>query len=181
MRWALVRHGQTEWNQLRLLQGVTDNVLTAAGRHQASLAGEDLSRCGVWDRIVSSPLIRARQTAERIADIIGTPVLEIADDLAERDFGSAEGASVAGLDDAERQALMNQGESEDSVLARAHTVCVRLAAQHPDERIVLVTHGTLIRTVLDHAYQTSTPRVDNGEVAYVDAALLTRPISLQKS
>lgn len=51
----------------------------------------------------------------------------------------------------------------------------------PDERIVVVTHGTLIRTVLDHAYQISTPRVNNGEVAYVDAALLTRPISFQKS
>lgn len=181
LRWAWVRHGQTEWNQLRLLQGVTDNPLTAAGRHQASLAGEDLARCGIWDRIVSSPLVRARQTAERIADIIGIDSLEIVEDLSERDFGSAEGASVAGLDDDARQRLMAHGESEDSVLARAHAVCASLYEQHPQDRIVLVTHGTLIRTVLDHAYRAATPRVENGGVVYVDSALLTRPISRRVS
>lgn len=180
MRWALVRHGQTEWNQRRLLQGVTDNPLNVAGRHQATMAGEELARSGVWDRIVSSPLLRARQTAERIADILGVSCVELVAELSERDFGTAEGASVAGLDDAARSQLMAQGESEPAVLLRAHAALDQLVQCFPEDRIVIVTHGTLMRTVLDHAYQTATPRVDNGQVVSVDAALLTRPMSLPK-
>lgn len=85
MRLILVRHGQTEWNQLGRIQGRTDIPLNDTGIMQARAAGEWLSQRRI-DAVYSSPMQRAFDTATEIARPHGLPVISI-DDIIEIDFG----------------------------------------------------------------------------------------------
>src|SRR5690606_21892304 len=91
---ALVRHGRTEWNRQRRMQGRADVPLDDHGRAQADAVGQLLSRA-VWSVVVSSPLQRAAETARIIGARLG--VVEPVTDprLIERDYGVAEGLPVA--------------------------------------------------------------------------------------
>ncbi|HEY4999110.1 MAG TPA: histidine phosphatase family protein, partial [Usitatibacter sp.] len=95
-RFIVVRHGQTEWNVAARIQGHGDSPLTAEGVAQAEalarrLAGEK------FDRIVSSDLARAHETAKRIAALSGHPV-GIDARLRERSFGAGEGMPYEEVD-----------------------------------------------------------------------------------
>ena len=81
MDLLLVRHGETDSNRDRRAQGIADNPLNAAGREQARLLGQHLARRRI-DAIYSSNLLRARHTAETIAQVLGLEVA-IEDDLRE--------------------------------------------------------------------------------------------------
>lgn len=85
MRLILVRHGQTEWNQLGIIQGRTDIPLNDTGIVQARAAGEWLSQRRI-DAVYSSPMQRAFDTATEIARPHRLPVISI-DDIIEIDFG----------------------------------------------------------------------------------------------
>ena len=88
----LVRHGQTELNVQNILQGGHDSPLTARGREQALATRAAFEARGVtFDRVYSSPLGRARRTAELIAGEGRS--IELADDLREWHLGSLEGTS----------------------------------------------------------------------------------------
>ena len=89
----IIRHGQTELNSRKLLQGRSDHPLNDTGRQQAAQAGERLRNEGiVFSRVYSSPLLRAVQTAEIVA-----PRTEILTDerLLEMDYGPYEGTDLA--------------------------------------------------------------------------------------
>ena len=88
----LVRHGQTELNVQNILQGGHDSPLTARGREQALATRAAFEARGVtFDRVYSSPLGRARRTAELIAGEGRS--IELVDDLREWHLGSLEGTS----------------------------------------------------------------------------------------
>ena len=91
----LVRHGETDWNRDRRIQGSTDIPLNETGRLQARRTGTLLARRS-WDAIITSPLSRAAETAAIIADELGLPAPQIVDAIVERAYGEAEG-----LDDIE--------------------------------------------------------------------------------
>jgi 2,3-bisphosphoglycerate-dependent phosphoglycerate mutase len=84
-----LRHGQTDWNAQGRIQGHTDVPLNATGVAQAQAAAGRLAGRGI-DWIVSSPLARARATADFVAARLGLPV-HLDDDLKERRFGAFEG------------------------------------------------------------------------------------------
>lgn len=171
-RWVLVRHGQTAWNLDSRLQGRSDVRLNSTGRQQAERAGVQLAKQGPWDLVVCSPLARARQTAQIIADYLGIwQVLEV-EDLMERDFGAAEGRYLKKLEPGELQRLLDAGEPEDAVVVRAVTALRKLVAEHPDARVVIVAHGTLIRLVLGSLAEIPHRRIDNGEVLSLDTERL---------
>jgi broad specificity phosphatase PhoE len=88
-----LRHGATDWNREGRFQGRTDNPINDEGIVQAFAAARRVQRLRI-DRIVSSPLLRARKTAEIIAAASATP-LAIDDDLVEFDYGSLEGQVIA--------------------------------------------------------------------------------------
>ncbi len=92
MHLLLIRHGETDWNNERRLQGNTDTPLNANGIVQARrlarrIAGEEL------DALYASPLARARGTAEIIADQLGV-VLTLDDRLKEKGLGDLEGLTL---------------------------------------------------------------------------------------
>lgn len=171
-RWVLVRHGQTAWNLDNRLQGRSDVRLNATGRQQAERAGVQLAKEGPWDLVVCSPLGRARQTAQIIADYLGIwQVLEV-EGLVERDYGAAEGRYLDRISAEEREQLLAGGEAEDDVVVRAVDALRTLVEQNPDSRVVIVAHGTLIRLVLGALAESPHPRVENGEVLVLDTRRL---------
>jgi len=92
-RLYLVRHGETDWNAEGRLLSSTDRPLSVRGEQQAAALADDLA--GVrWDRAYSSPLVRARRTAEVVlAARPDAPALVVDGRLREMDFGPYEGWS----------------------------------------------------------------------------------------
>lgn len=139
-----VRHGLSELNVKGAWAGRTETPLTDEGRGQALLAGHEAKRLGI-DTIVSSPMGRAVETAQIIAEHIKIPLeaIHINKLLIERDFGQLEGQPYApdlNLDG------FSDIETFDTVVERA-----RLAARwlHTlnGERILIVSHGAFGRAM----------------------------------
>jgi|TARA_B100000678_G_scaffold43697_1_gene33530 probable phosphoglycerate mutase len=158
---TLIRHGETDWNRARLIQGSTDIPLNETGRAQARQTAERL-RGALEDptaaRIVSSDLSRARETAQIIADQWGSEAPLAYSALRERAYGEAEGLTVD--DFAVRwgnwyTAEVPGAESREQLQLRAFAaldavVTDALAAQPDLTRVFVVTHGALIRSVIHH-------------------------------
>ena len=150
---GLLRHGQTNWNIDFRLQGVTDIPLNETGIEQARIAGAvlaDLSLQGQpWDLILTSPLSRARDTAVMVGEAIGIPGVSVEELLLERSFGEAEGLSHE-----EWKSKYNDtnhvpgGETLEQLEARAWILLQRLVDHHEGKRVLTVSHGALIRTLL---------------------------------
>ena len=152
----LVRHGETDWNLARRIQGSTDIPLNETGRAQAAATGRLLARRD-WDAIVASPLGRARETASIIAAEIGLGEPEIVDAIVERNYGDAEGLTGTEIDQRYPNGAEVPGrETRDEVTSRVIPALVAIAERHPDQAVIVVTHGGVIRSVLteiepDHA------------------------------
>lgn len=164
MKWAFVRHGRTEWSRKRLLQGRTDNPLSAEGYFEATKAAQTLQRRGQWHAIYSSPLIRSVQTAQRVAEILGMARIQTLDNLIERDFGPAEGIHLADFDEETRMELMCAEESDDEVQHRALEAFRHIARHHRSQNVILVGHGTLFRLGLSAVLNYEHPPILNGDV-----------------
>ncbi|MCF3140646.1 histidine phosphatase family protein [Paenarthrobacter sp. AR 02] len=159
--FALVRHGQTDWNAERRLQGSTDIPLNDVGRGQARDAVAALSD-RQWDVVVSSPLGRAAETAEIIAEGLGLTVSRLVPDLIERSFGPAEGLQAG----PELEALripggFRGGESDDDAATRGLAALESLASEFAGKRVLVVAHGTLIRLTLNRAIGRTLDSVQN--------------------
>ncbi len=169
--FALVRHGQTDWNAQRRLQGSTDIPLNDVGRGQARDAVAVLSGYE-WDVIVSSPLSRAAETAELIAAGLGLSVDRHMPELAERRFGPAEGLQAGVELDALRIPGGFRGaESADEAASRGLAALEALAEEFNGRRVLVVAHGTLLRLSLGSAVRRALESIDNAalNLAHHDA------------
>jgi uncharacterized phosphatase len=142
-RIALVRHGQTDWNRIRRIQGASDIPLNGVGRRQARDAGDKLAGGG-WNAVYSSPLSRAAETAEIIAERLGLFEPVPVPGLAERGYGLAEGLTGTEVRERFGRGPVPGRESTESVLTRALDALDGLAQRHPDDGIVVVSHGGVI-------------------------------------
>lgn len=160
---ALVRHGETDWNLARRIQGRTDIPLNDTGRVQAREMAEVLAAHGPWRGVRSSPLGRAVETARLIADGLKL-VAPIVDELFwERDFGEAEGLAVANAQD-RWPGLSNipGAEPVEQLRARSATALRRVLVEAPGS--IVVAHGAMLRAGMSQATGLDVPRVLNGEV-----------------
>jgi len=159
--FALVRHGQTDWNAERRLQGSTDIPLNDVGRGQARDAVAILAPYE-WDAIVSSPLSRAAETADLIAEGLGLTVARRVPELTERSFGPAEGMQAGPELEAPRiPGGFSGAESEDEAADRGLAALEALAEDYRGQRVLVVTHGTLLRVSLSRAIGQTLASVDN--------------------
>jgi probable phosphoglycerate mutase len=161
----LVRHGETDWNRQRLVQGSTDIPLNEMGRIQAIATGRLLATRH-WDAIYSSPLSRAFETAQLIAREVGLgePVVEPA--LVERSYGEAEGMDHASIDARFPGNTPVPGrEHWREVSDRVVPALIRIAEQHHGGNVLVVSHGGAIRSVLRVVDpDVIHPSIDNGSV-----------------
>ena len=139
----LVRHGETEWNRERRIQGRTDIPLNETGRAQARATGALLARRR-WDAVLSSPLSRARETASLIAAELGLPGPELIDGVIERNYGDAEGLNFHEVDERFPEGTDVPGrESRDEVAERVVPALVELARQRLSVAEPGVSHGMI--------------------------------------
>ena len=144
---GLLRHGQTDWNIDLRLQGTTDIAMNQVGIEQVQKAAKHLD--GGWDLILSSPLSRARQTAEIVAERIGIESVVIEPLLLERAFGIGEGLTYAEW--GEKFAKLDDipgAESRSSVEMRARELLSHIEQTYAGAKVLAVSHGALIRFVL---------------------------------
>jgi broad specificity phosphatase PhoE len=148
-----VRHGESEANAARRYAGQTDSPLTARGREQAKAVAAAL-RDIRFDRVISSDLSRARDTAEVIARDHGVTV-EVFPELREIDVGEAAGRAI---EDAKtrfdwgpgRFVQWPGGESLEDVRDRVVSALDRIVAASPGQRICVVGHGGVTRILVSH-------------------------------
>ncbi len=159
---VLVRHGQSEANAAGLLLGRADSPLTDLGRRQAAVLGDVLaSRRIAPCRLVTSPLQRARQTAEAIAATPAPlswgawPEVEVDGRYIELDYGNldvtAPGDLPPGLWDRWRSDATWRppgGETLEEVLARVAAACEELAAEAASCDVVVVSHVSPIKAAV---------------------------------
>lgn len=165
---AFIRHGQTDWNRDGLLQGSSDIPLNDTGRAQAADALMTL-RSLPWDVVVSSPLLRARETAQIIADGLGIALGPAYDGLVERDYGELEGTSSSAAIERWPDRDYPGAESLDSVATRGSLALLEISAAFPDRSVLVVCHGTIIRYTLARLARRAVPGIDNGSVSMVRA------------
>jgi probable phosphoglycerate mutase len=162
--FAFIRHGQTDWNRELRLQGSSDIPLNDTGRQQAQEAVAVLAGTQ-WDAVVSSPLSRARETAQIISDGLGIALGPAYDELVERHYGDGEGATAEDIEarwpDRDYPGL----ESLDSVVARGLAAVDRIADDYGDANVVIVCHGTIIRHTLSALAGRKLDQINNGSTA----------------
>ena len=156
-RLLLLRHGQTALSVDRRYSGRGNPELTELGLAQAAAAGERLAKSGGIDAIVSSPLARARVTAQAVADRTALDVVEDPEFI-ETDFGAWEGLTFleAAQQDpdiharwlADTAICPPDGESFDEVAARVVAAKDALVARHPGHTVLVVSHVTPIKSLL---------------------------------
>jgi broad specificity phosphatase PhoE len=166
----LVRHGRTDANARGLLQGRMDVPLDEVGMEQAAEVAKALA---TPDRVISSPLLRARATAEAF----GLPV-EIDERWIELDYGELDGSPVAsvGLEvwkewRADLGFAPPGGESIRSMAERVLDACQEIVISAADEDIVVVSHVSPIKAAVTWVLGVST---ETGWRTHLDAASITR-------
>ncbi|MEV0342168.1 bifunctional RNase H/acid phosphatase [Nocardia sp. NPDC050713] len=159
-RLLLLRHGQTELSVQRRYSGRGNPPLTALGREQAARAAKMIAAKGDIAAVLSSPLGRARETAEAAGAALNVPV-RTHDGLIETDFGAWEGLTF--LEAAQRDPELHArwlgdpsvaapgGESFDEVRERVEAVRRDLVALYPGRNVLVVSHVTPIKTLLQLA------------------------------
>jgi alpha-ribazole phosphatase len=178
LRLDLLRHGETELGGG--LRGSLDDALTDKGWAQlrAAVVGQ-----GPWDRLVSSPLQRCARFAEEIGAQLGLPV-QLEKDLQELHFGAWEGQSTAVLMQTSAEALGRfwtdpysftppEAEPVADFSARVLAAVERLHAAYAGERVLLITHGGVMKLLLAQARGLPREQLLNVEVAHASLHSLT--------
>ena len=142
----LIRHGETEENRLRILQGHLPGTLTPEGIKEARATAEDLANAEApFALLLCSDLLRAHRTADIIGErlhlaVLPTPLLR------ERDWGSITGRRI---EEVIRTANEAPGvESVEAMFARARILLDVIRTDYPDaQRVLLVSHGLFLRVL----------------------------------
>ena len=146
---VFLRHGQTDWNIRSVTQGREDIPLNENGINQARQAASDLA-CSIketnfrFDRIYTSPLSRASDTAHMVSRAIGNVPVIVDERLIERDFGNLSGVyydknSLAVLRDVTDETV----ESRASMISRVNDLIKNEIKEN--ENVLFVTHGAITR------------------------------------
>ncbi|WP_419962350.1 histidine phosphatase family protein [Psychrobacillus sp. BM2] len=148
---GLIRHGITEWNVLGRSQGISDIPLNEIGKQQVVALANRLSLEGKWDIIVTSDLLRAKETGQIIASTLNFPSSWFDERIREINCGEIEGTT-------EEERIKKWGsnwrelnlgmESFEDVSKRGYEFLAELATSYNDKRVLVVSHGALIGLTL---------------------------------
>jgi len=151
----LIRHGSNDFVGKRIAGWLPDVHLNAEGRAQAGRLAHRLAGCGIT-RLYTSPLERARETAEPIGEALGLDAV-VRENLGEVRYGEWTGKTIRELEDDPRWQLYNTyrsatrppgGETMLDCQQRILAELGCLARMHPGETVAVVSHGDIIRAAL---------------------------------
>jgi len=160
-RLILVRHGETDWNAEGRIQGMLDVPLNALGLAQAKIVGEELARSVDVASIISSDLVRTRETAKPLVEGTGFPITFDAR-LRERHFGVLQGITYDEwrTRDAEGMARYHSGDADygpeggetaRAFLDRCVSAITDLVIGCEEKTLILVTHGGVVSSMYRHS------------------------------
>ncbi len=160
VRFNLIRHGKTRWNLEKRIQGEADVPLSTEGRLQVASWCACLDKIPL-DLILSSPMARARATAEILGQHLGLTVV-MAEQLREQAFGRWQGKRIDDIRQASPgtvefqeslgwQFCPPEGEPRHGVLKRSLAALEEAATRLKGRRILVVTHNGVIRSLVYHA------------------------------
>jgi broad specificity phosphatase PhoE len=153
----LVRHGRTGWNKEQIFRGHKDIPLDEVGRQEALLVGERLKGEGI-KAVFSSPLSRARETAQAVARSHNVEV-QVVEGLIDLHFGEWEGMSLEEVKErypdlyaqwqgTPQKVIFPGGEGLDSVRSRAMEAVKDIINCHPQEAVALVSHRVVLKVLI---------------------------------
>lgn len=150
MNLYVVRHGQTEWNVKKKMQGRADIPLNKKGIEQAYIIKKNLSEYNI-DMIYSSPLIRAKQTAEIINETMNIDII-YDNRLIERDYGEFEGINKSSFNYNEFWAYhknkhYTKAENIQNFFNRVYNILDELKEKYQDKNILIVTHAGITKVI----------------------------------
>ena len=156
----LIRHGETEWNSQKRMQGHSNSDLSLVGQAQIQALGQWMKNVP-FDLIYSSDSLRAKQTAEAITQFSGHE-LQFDQRLREKNLGVFEGLTSEEARERHPEVfrlfktagstyVIDKGESTQQLQDRALEIVNEIRIKHPEERVLLVTHGGFIRVVMKHS------------------------------
>ena len=163
MRLYIVRHGETDWNKARRVQGFSDIPLNEYGRHLARETAEGMKDIP-FDLAYTSPLVRARETAEIILAGRDIPLIE-SNGIKEMGFGEYEGMCISGKEKAPESEAFKKffidtgnfvpakgGESISDIMERTGQFLKELCENQElqGKQILLSTHGAAMTALLNH-------------------------------
>lgn len=157
---CIVRHGETDWNKRGVLQGWLDVPINDLGRRQAHALAESLVDVGVT-AVWTSPLVRAKETADIVAAHLHLPPPFIHAGLKEKNFGAVQGIpkdELAELNPALLEQIVRRnpaavfvgGESMDEFADRVLAAFDEIAGLCGDNRVLVITHGWVMDVVTRH-------------------------------
>ncbi|MDP5273818.1 histidine phosphatase family protein [Chengkuizengella axinellae] len=167
---GFVRHGVTDWNQKRIIQGHRDVSLNEKGRIQAAALGERLVG-EEWDVIISSDLARAKETAAIIAERLSLKVSSYDERLRERFLGELEGLTHQDRvdkygEDWEAIDLKELNIEEDEQLrSRGFSLIEDVQKKYTNKRVLIVSHGGLINQVLRELIGDFDNKIENTSIS----------------
>jgi uncharacterized phosphatase len=164
---CLVRHGVTDWNVLGKLLGRTDIPLNEKGIIQAKECSEFL-KAFQWNVIITSPMKRAKQTAEIINNRLNLPLIEM-EEFLERGYGDAEGMDLKKRTSMFPDKKYPNQEDQVSLNYRIMVGIQHIKQMYGESKILLVAHGAVINAIL--------AALSNGEVGSGKTNLLNASIS----
>ena len=149
MNLYVVRHGETIWNVEKRVQGITDIPLTEKGRKEAEELQELISTLNI-DVVISSPLERARETAEILID--SKLPINTDDRIKERDWGMNEGALISEVDrwdcwDVILNTKVQNIECIQDFMDRVSNFIEEIKINHQDKNVLIVTHSAVSRVI----------------------------------
>lgn len=144
MKILITRHGQTDWNLEKKVQGKADIELNEKGKQQAEETKKLLDKREI-DLIICSPLIRARQTAEIINRERNIPII-LEEGISERDFGEFEGQATSEFDfDAfwsyQKNLQYKKAENITQFFKRVYSCIDKLQVEYKGKKVLIVSHG----------------------------------------
>lgn len=165
---CLVRHGETDWNVLGKLQGTTDIPLNQVGISQGKECASYLAAFP-WDIIITSPLKRAKGTAEIINEQLK---LQLVEDGAfkERSFGDAEGMTAEERTATFRENEYPNQEDRELFIERLMGGLQGIAQDYSGKRVLLTAHGAVINAILS---ELSKGEIGSGKTRLHNACLST--------
>lgn len=181
---CVARHGETDWNIQGILQGWIDVPINAAGRQQAIELADALVSNGfasVW----ASPLVRARESAEIIAERLNLPAPICHEGLKERHFGAIQGipkVELADLNPVLLQQILKRnpathfedGETMNEFADRVLAAVIEIGKLHAGQRVLVITHGWVLDVLNRHINQLPRSTIlnlkpKNGETLWLKA------------
>ncbi|MCM3567991.1 histidine phosphatase family protein [Neobacillus mesonae] len=163
---CIVRHGETDWNLAGKLQGSTDIPLNEKGIQQAKESGQYLKNSN-WEVIITSPLKRAKRTAEIINESLNIPLV-VMEEFKEKYFGDAEGMTFEERRRAFPDYQYPNEEDQSHFMNRLMAGLEKINQNYKDKRVLLVAHGAVIGSLLA---QLSNGELGRGKIKIQNACM----------